>query len=212
MTETVEGAYDYDMYVFTIQWGNTLCENNPDCQQKIKSIPKNIFTLHGLWPSFNDGRKVDECNKGQEINVNINDEGLRNDMNIYWLSYTSSNQHFWNHEYNKHGFCYTEKYQKTMESFFGTAMGLYKKLSLQQLSRSAFGDVKEKERSYSYEQLESAFRKVLGGYYFDIECKKIGDKSYITEIRFFFNLNFETTKHSAHTDCKNGPIYVEFEQ
>jgi ribonuclease I len=212
LLEDAETTFDYDMYVFSIQWGNTLCENNKDCKEKIKHIPKNIFTLHGLWPSLEDGSKVDECNKGKEIVVKIEEQSLYNDMLVYWISYTSNNGHFWNHEYNKHGFCYTQRYSKNMEDFFNTAMGLYKKYSFDQLAFKALGDIKVAEKSYDYDELVEEFKKITGDLFFDIECKFINGKRYITEVRYYFNLEWKAMVHHAHTECKNGPIYIAFEQ
>jgi ribonuclease I len=211
LLEDTETNPEYNMYVFSIQWGNTLCVYNKECQEKIKQIPKNIFTLHGLWPSFNDGKKVDECNKGTEIDVKIQEQTLYKDMITYWLSYTSSNQNFWNHEFNKHGYCYTERYNKKMEDFFSTSIGLFKNHSFAELAGKAFGDVKEAEKTYTYDQLIDAFKKVYSDLYFDIECKRTGGKNYISEVRFYFNLEWNPREHHAQTDCGKGPIYVTFE-
>jgi ribonuclease I len=208
-TETIQ---EYDMYVYSIQWGNTLCQNNEECKEKIKHLPKNIFTLHGLWPSFDDGSKVDECNKGSEIDVVIKDQQLYNDMKTYWISYTSTNKHFWNHEFNKHGYCYTQRYNKSMDDFFDSAMMIYKKLSLDKLALNALGDVKDAEKTYNYDELLGAFKKALGDEFIDVECKKIDGKNYITEVRFYLDLKFKPRVHHAPTQCKNGPIYVAFEQ
>jgi ribonuclease T2 len=128
---------DYDMYVFSIQWGPTLCEDNQECKDKIKSIPKNIFTLHGLWPSYRNGKMIEECNKGELINVKITEEDLLKEMLTFWISYTSDNQNFWNHEYNKHGYCYSERYkQYNPDNFFNKSMSLYNQYSLTTYAKS----------------------------------------------------------------------------
>jgi ribonuclease T2 len=199
------------MYVYSIQWGNTLCENHAECKEKIKHLPKNIFTLHGLWPSYNDGSKVDECNKGQEISVVIKDQELYKTMSTYWISYTGTNAHFWNHEYNKHGYCYTQRYNKNIDDFFGSAIGIYKNLSLESLASKAFGDVKEAEKSFTYAELIDIFSKSLGDSYIDIECVHVNDKSYMSEVRFYFDLDFKPREHHAQTQCKHAAIYVPFE-
>ena len=59
-----------------------------------------IWTLHGLWPPSENcgGEDFDESQ--------ISD--LLSDMKIYWLScpeYSTSNEHFWTHEWSKHGTC-----------------------------------------------------------------------------------------------------------
>jgi ribonuclease I len=204
------------MYVFSLTWGATLCEENTECKDKLKKIPKNIFTLHGLWPNYRDGRKIEECNKGTPINVNITEESLHNDMTTFWLSLTSNNQYFWNHEYNKHGYCYSYRYKEEPDNFFKKSMNLYKQHSFDKLMLRAIGYSNEKmfgydEKMFGYDELMRMFKKVYPDLIFDIDCKKIKDKTYLSEVRFYFDLNMKPIEYMRSSDCKNETIYIILE-
>jgi ribonuclease T2 len=180
---------------------------------KIKSIPKNIFTLHGLWPSYRDGRKIEECNKGALIDVKINEEKLQNEMAIYWVSFTSENQQFWNHEYNKHGYCYSERYKLyDPDNFFNMGMNLFKSNALDQLMHRALNHVvmNSNTLSFTYPELLKIFEKATN-LKFSLDCKKINNKTYLSEIRFYFDLEMKPIDHQTSSDCKNNTIYIILE-
>ena len=44
---------EYDIYVFSIQWGYTMCLKNKNsvCLENLKNIEKYHLSIHGLWPS-----------------------------------------------------------------------------------------------------------------------------------------------------------------
>ena len=209
-----EQTIDYDMYVLSIQWGHTLCATSNECKEKIKQIPKNIFTLHGLWPSYSDGRRVDDCNKGNKIDVKISEKNLIDEMPTYWISYTSSNEVFWNHEYNKHGYCYAEKYGiSDPQLFFDFSMSIFNKHKFDQLMINALGDLDShhNEEVFNYDQLETLFKKVYSDMYFDLDCKRIDGKNYLAEVRFFMNLDMRPMNHSIVSNCqKSEPIYIGY--
>ena len=48
----------------------TLCLQSDDCEIKIKDVPKNILTIHGLWPSI-VGQKLVEFNTGKKIDISF---------------------------------------------------------------------------------------------------------------------------------------------
>lgn len=208
---------DYDMYVFTIQWGATLCEDNLECKSKLKKIPKNIFTLHGLWPTYSDGRKIDECNKGDLIKVNITEDYLRKEMLTYWISYTSDNQHFWNHEYNKHGYCFSEKYNiDKPDKFFNTSINLYKNHSFDKLMHKVLDSdltvSDDKELNFSYNELVGLFQKVLLDLKFDLNCTKYNGGTYLSEIRFYFDLEMKPINYKKESNCENETIIILLEK
>ena len=95
-------------------------------------LPKNHWTLHGLWPDFCngsftqycdldrkydpnpspaefDGKKVPAYN-GTSIDNFIKDwerYDLLNYMKTYWVSQGQANEGFWAHEFSKHATCYS---------------------------------------------------------------------------------------------------------
>jgi len=116
---------DFESYTYSIQWGNTLCIPNKTCREKTKNWKKNIFNIHGLWPNGENGKQLPDCNTGNHINFEIDDDTLQKNMEIHWPSLTGPNAKFWEHEYNKHGYCYTHKYGGAQTEFFGKAMELF---------------------------------------------------------------------------------------
>ena len=84
------------------------------CYQKLKNIPKNEFSIHGLWPGNLTGDYIADCNGNlttEMIEEAKKKEGdfFNEKMKQYWVSYSESDEDFWIHEYTKHGYCYTNK-------------------------------------------------------------------------------------------------------
>ena len=57
----------YDFYLMTVLWPATLCrEQGKECYNKIKKLKErdelNIFTIHGLWPSYHESQNLQWCN------------------------------------------------------------------------------------------------------------------------------------------------------
>lgn len=189
-----------------------MCIGNETCQEKIQHIPKNIFTIHGLWPNDSDGRRIPGCNTGPKIDVQIQDEALKKRMETFWISYTGDNQVFWDHEYNSHGYCYMMKTSQTdPEVYFNTTLNLYDKLNLDDVILNTFGD-KKGEMSFPHEDLKSRFDKILTGMNYEIECRKFKHKQYLQELRFSLDLDFNPNHSKISYDCnKSEEIIVMIE-
>ena len=98
---------NYDSYVFALQWSNGIC-NVKSCGGRNSVIEKNTLTIHGLWPSLKSGKFLDTCTSGVKIVDNGNVFFLR--LRKYWPSLEGTNAKFWDHEYNKHGYCMVQEY------------------------------------------------------------------------------------------------------
>ncbi|KAK5141903.1 hypothetical protein LTR04_002424 [Oleoguttula sp. CCFEE 6159] len=99
-------------------------------------LPRNTWTLHGLWPDFCNGSFTQYCDlsrqydpspspnttnglpngtvvppyKGPDIGTFLQPFGkgdLLAYMNKYWISQGSPNADFWGHEFSKHGTCFS---------------------------------------------------------------------------------------------------------
>jgi len=101
----------YDMYYFTILWLPTSCLGKvEECKKRIEQLPvKNNFTLHGLWPSYQNGTETYWCNGDNDIKIEIKDKELLDFMNDYYTGSYHSKEYLWGHEYNKHGYCYNQR-------------------------------------------------------------------------------------------------------
>lgn len=189
------------------------CIDPAKCSKKIKDLPKNIFTLHGLWPSYGNGKQIAECNTGEKIKIKIEDVDLNNKMNIWWVSYTKSNVDFWTHEYNKHGYCYNYRYNFVDPNvFFKYAIDVFAKYQLHETMRKAV-DEKPGEQAYDTLELINNFKRILGPLKFRLDCGFTKGKQYLQEIRFYFDLDLTPIEPIHYSsDCKTDkPIYVVFQ-
>ncbi len=217
---------DYDMYVLTVQWGGkiwlklknlipqgTVCISDPKhCHEKIYSIPKNILTLHGLWPSYQNSKRIDKCNTGTEVLIKKDSSDLFQMMQIYWLSFTKTNEDFWSHEYNTHGFCYTEKFKfDDFKPFFEFTMTLFNDHQMDQILLKALGE-QSGLKEFTVRDLKNHIKGVVGDLIFELDCKRFYSKQYLQEIRFLFDLNLNPIQIPYPTDCKvDEPIFIDFQ-
>jgi ribonuclease I len=204
---------DYDMYVFSVQWGATLCHSNShNCADRLQSIPKNIFTLHGLWPNLSNGHKMDKCNPGGEVKIKKGASQIFDEMEKFWISFTHDDNSFWSHEYNTHGFCYTQKYNiDDPLHYFEYALNLYKKHDLGRIFLRAFGNVTG-SHSFDLHDLDNHIDRATGDLKYELVCRHYEHKQYLQEIRFFFDLNLNAMDIGRKGDCnQNSPIIVDFQ-
>jgi ribonuclease I len=177
-----------------------------NCLKKIASWKdKNIFTVHGLWPSYVDSRKIGDCNTGTSIRVDANSNPVYQKMRTKWPSYTSSSDtDFWTHEYNKHGYCYTDKFNETDPAdFFNYSMELYDTHSFENLFNNPdLPGPKEGEMVYTWQQLVDMVNISMPNMYFELDCKFANKKVYLQEIRFGFDLNLKPLKFNSPGDCR----------
>ena len=102
----------YDIYILAVQWGSTMClTSGQTCYEKMKQIPRHSMSIHGLWHSLSTGVTLPDCNSGSEIAIIDSGSDTFLSMRQYWPSLTGTNEKFWNHEYNKHGYCYLKKFK-----------------------------------------------------------------------------------------------------
>jgi ribonuclease I len=98
---------------------------NCDIRQYVLALQElcidNQYTLHGLWAD--PSASCTSCTKEQFSENNLSEATLK-DMNMYWMSCMngSNNDHFWQHEWSRHGTCSG----MSQEEFFSTAISLYK--------------------------------------------------------------------------------------
>ncbi|KIW16179.1 hypothetical protein PV08_06230 [Exophiala spinifera] len=105
-------------------------------EAKGQLLPKNTWTLHGLWPDFCNGSYTQYCDLSRQYDPTPSPNttnGLRNGtavpaykgpsidtflapfgkddllawMNTYWINQGAPNSDFWAHEFSKHATCYS---------------------------------------------------------------------------------------------------------
>ena len=189
----------YDSYVFALQWGNCYCRVN-NCESQLNNIENNIMTIHGLWPSLKSGKLLKSCTQGVEIEEK--DTELFRNLNKYWPSFRGPATDFWEHEYNKHGYCMVqEKGWDGYEDFFEFVINLYLK-DYKYLLKKAFGE-ERKLYTLTYQEITNAIQKVMPKAVFKMNCQS----GMITEFQFFLEKDFTPSKNSVFVNnCQSGKI------
>jgi hypothetical protein len=155
-----------------------------------------------------------DCNTGPKINVNIQGESL-DLMNKYWVSYKGDNQAFWNHEYNKHGYCVTQRYNLGSETpYFELTLMMFHRHGLSTLMADAVGDIREEqEMVFSFDKLKKTLQRARPNLTFQLMCRFKKGKMYLQEVLIFFDIDFNAYEPKYKTNCvMDKDIYVRFEK
>ena len=190
----------YDSYVMAVQWPNGFCKVSP-CGNKAEQVYKNTLTIHGLWPTLKTGKQLGQCTNG--VSIDEDDSQLFRDLKQYWPSFSSTNKSFWEHEYNKHGFCMVEEYGwDGYEEFFQFVIDLYLK-SYKDLITRAFPNASRKIISVSYSEMKKRIQQYIPNATFKMNCK-VG---FITEFQFYLDKHFSPeTQYRVVNSCEIGKL------
>ncbi|KAJ3484314.1 hypothetical protein NLI96_g5730 [Meripilus lineatus] len=75
--------------------------------------PSDSWTIHGLWPDNCDGSFDQNCDSSRNyrnLDKLLSSQGAEDVlefMNEYWVDLDGRNEKFWEHEWSKHGTCYS---------------------------------------------------------------------------------------------------------
>lgn len=102
-------SHDWDLLIFTQSWPVTTCfhwkeENkNHECNLPTK---KEIWTIHGIWPTKLDTFGPNFCNNSAKFDVDQLDP-IVDQMYLFWPNIETGTDYdsLWQHEYLKHGTC-----------------------------------------------------------------------------------------------------------
>ena len=207
----------YDMYFFTILWLGTTCHMKGElCYEKIKNAPKNKFTIHGLWPNYRNGTIItDWCNGKNDIEIEIKDNELANFMNQYYISGYHTEEYFWGHEYNKHGYCYMQRNGLDVndyETYFNLVKNIYFKYDFPNIFIDMYKDeIEHGDKQINRNEVESYLEsKGLSKDTYLLVCTNITNKfngeiqPHLLEIRIRFDLDFNLLKNATDVsefDC-----------
>ena len=210
----------FDHYVMTIFWPATFClSQGKECYKKLKEGELNINTIHGLWPSYKDKNVPQWCNLDTNIEIN----NSTNDMETYWINMDmENNKQFWNHEYNKHGFCYNKRINKPTEDYllyFNKTIEVYnnitnianqtinlKDLMKQHLYPGIFAGMNKLSKSY----LTTKLQELFGNGTFGFTCLEFQGNYYLYEIKVFLDTSFTSLYTEGFDSNCPGEIYAEF--
>jgi len=205
---------EYDYYIFAVQWGANYCEVSSDkeaCFNSLKKIPLFTVSIHGLWPSKQDGSRIKDCNSGSYIEIEDDGRDPFPKMETFWPSLSNNgNEYFWKHEYNKHGYCYNKREEIDVEDYkkyFSKTIELYENYKIGDLIKNVVGELPSNSTTITmkYDDLYNGIKKQLGGNYFGLTCKS----GYLQEIRIGLNLDFELEEGTISKSC-SGNVKLYF--
>ncbi|KAF5449642.1 hypothetical protein F2P56_030065 [Juglans regia] len=157
----------FDFFYFVQQWPGSYCDTKQSCCYPTTGKPKTDFSIHGLWPNYNDGSYPSNCDPDSPFDRSkISD--LISRMQTSWPSLacpSSDGTGFWSHEWEKHGTC--SESVLGQHGYFEAALNLKKNVDLLQILESE--GVQPDGRSYSLSSISEAIRGATG-YAPGVEC------------------------------------------
>ena len=213
--EVKEPVYQkYDFYVFSFLWNPSTCKiKGKQCYKKVKEKKLNIFMIHGLWPSYTFGRYPQWCNIGEDVEVVTQETYLFNLMADYWIGTYRTNEYFWTHEYNKHGLCYNQRYEKPIEDYsfyFQKTVDLYFDLNMTYFFQDIYPGIFAGDNYLNATYIKEKLKQRFGPGTYALTCLKYNDKYYLNEIRLKLDMDFNITeKGKTGDDCPTW-FYAEF--
>ena len=189
----------YDYYIYSLTYGPTFCKQKPnstECYKKLKSKKNNRFIIHGLWPSYKNGIIPQDCNIGEDIQIEFEKTNkYLNNISEYWYSLNPNDSKFWSHEYNVHGFCYNKRYKKNENNYtfyFEKVMEIYNNYNFTNLYNNVYEGFLPREQKVNKTYLiEKLIQLDFPNSSFILFCRKIANEFYLEEIKFKLDLNFK---------------------
>ncbi|KAH6664956.1 ribonuclease T2-like protein [Halenospora varia] len=137
--------------------------------------PDDSWTLHGLWPDLCDGSYPTYCHAApvhHDITklISASSPELLADMEKYWLPNAGTLEHFWQHEWNKHGTCINTLsptcypsyiYGEEVVDFFSRTVSIFKSLDTYK-ALAAKDIVPSTTKTYTSAEIIEALKEVNG--------------------------------------------------
>jgi len=172
--------------------------------------PPSYFTIHGLWPEYNDGECPEYCNKTMKFNITKLNP-IKNELSKYWTNFENPEE-LWAHEFYKHYTCaHYDHIINTTYKYFSAALQMHQQMPIiwWLADQGIFPG-----KYYSIENMTDAI-KLNTTYAPMIYCINTKKGSILNEIRFCLNRNLELREcpndikihHQKHNQCQDGNVY-----
>ncbi|RWS16689.1 Rh-related protein-like protein, partial [Dinothrombium tinctorium] len=190
----------FDLFVFALNWIPGFCASSR--QPTLKPFEK--FTIHGLWPSFEDSTR--DPPRQQITQLNLNEiSPIVHELEQKWPSVVISkgNKWFWNYEWTKHGTAAASVAETRGQlNYFKKAIELYDSLAVILWLDSA-GIIPSNITFYDLSKVIDAVEGNFG-YKTRFRCYYTSmDTSYLIEIKFCFTKNFQRPHYVEDADGSN---------
>ena len=165
-------AFAYDYNLFEVEWKPTQCKLN----KCVSGYLSTDFNIHGLWPSNWDGSYPQFCNT-DPFNITSQTQTL---LMTCWLSYSSTPQSFWEHEWSKHGTCMSPL--SPCDTYMNLVANLYlNKNFLKTLA--IYNIVPSNTVSYSTATFLKTFSRSI-----NVACSRVSNSLYLNNIGLCYDL------------------------
>ncbi|KAH8099754.1 ribonuclease T2 [Cristinia sonorae] len=160
--------------------------------------PSDSWTIHGLWPDNCDGTFGQDCDPSRaytDIADLLSSQGASDTLSFmkeFWVDINGQNEQFWEHEWSKHGTCYSTLETSCLPSgsprgaeavaFFNTVVKLFKSLPTYQFLADA-GITPSTSKTFSLSTLTDALKSATGVTP-ALDCSS----GAINQISWYFNL------------------------
>lgn len=191
----------FDFFILNRQWGPNYCTTT-----KCPKTAYEAFTLHGLWPQYNNGGWPQYCDCYDVFSTNNLAKSTRSSMACNWVSYKGSDSSFWDHQWEKHGTCSTDVLP-SQEKYFNKTLELDEKydigtaLSNAEIDPQTDNSVK---KSDIVEALTAAF-----GVAPTLKCRK--NRNILVEIWLCFNKDYTVRSCPGKTASSTCGDWLYFE-
>ncbi|XP_011070993.1 extracellular ribonuclease LE isoform X1 [Sesamum indicum] len=175
----------YDFFYFVQQWPGSYCDTKRSCCYPTAGKPAANFTIHGLWPNYNNATYPSNCNKnspydGTKVNDNQSTTLIKMDrtivvvsdlfsrLEVSWATLacpTNNGTKFWSHEWEKHGTCSESVLDQ--HSYFEATLNIKDKVNLLHILEAA--GIRPDDNFYKVEDIKEAI-KAGTGYDAAVEC------------------------------------------
>ncbi|KAH8814587.1 ribonuclease T2-like protein [Flagelloscypha sp. PMI_526] len=159
--------------------------------------PEDSWTIHGLWPDNCDGTYDARCDPSRaytDITSLLSNAGANatlDYMKDYWQDINGDDEHFWQHEWGKHGTCMSTFKAECFPgprgseavAFFKTTISLFKTLTTYDFLKDA-GIEPSSSKKYRYSDIQAALSEAAGGFDVQVSCKS----SQLNSVAYYFNL------------------------
>ncbi|GIL65503.1 hypothetical protein Vafri_19284 [Volvox africanus] len=118
-------ARDFDYFIFVRKWPGSFCAKHA-CPLIFNHWFH--FTIHGLWPNYNDGTWPQFCGKDySSYEDQIRD--LLDELRSEWPNAYKFEEQYWYHQWSKHGTCAPDVFP-TERSYFQNVLNLHRRYDL----------------------------------------------------------------------------------
>ncbi|XP_022143545.1 ribonuclease 2 isoform X2 [Momordica charantia] len=199
---------EFDYFKLALQWPGTMCRGIRHCCSSNGCCDGcgavGVFTIHGLWPDYNDGSWPSCC-----TGKNFDEKEIRTlnfPLKKYWPTFSCSSPStchgtkgsFWAHEWEKHGTC-SNPVVRDEYDYFLTTLNLYFKYNVSKVLNEA-GYVGSNTEKYPLGGIISAIENA-----FHATPSLVCSKDAVKELHLCFYKDFKP-RDCVLTDSQNSIV------